>query len=161
VSIGNGDGTCQPPSLLLASALSASSPVVADFNNDGNPDIAILQSQPAAINPGYSLAILLGNGNGTFRPAILTPLASLPATTLLTAERPVGSKGQLTYNAQNVGMKRSLYPSPDLGTVESRSDRITRKIDILTAPAGAIPRKQLETVTRTGSKCGDVVDAKV
>jgi subtilisin family serine protease len=42
-----------------------SSSFVADFNGDGNPDIASFQSDP--INGGY-VQFMLGNGDGTFTP---------------------------------------------------------------------------------------------
>jgi subtilisin family serine protease len=49
------------------------SPLVADFNGDGNPDIAVFQQVPGE-NPNTFqrqtyLQILLGNGDGTFTPS--------------------------------------------------------------------------------------------
>jgi FG-GAP-like repeat/Abnormal spindle-like microcephaly-assoc'd, ASPM-SPD-2-Hydin len=44
-------------------------PFVGDFNNDGIPDLALVNY--------YSVAILLGNGNGTFQPPVYTSVPAL------------------------------------------------------------------------------------
>ena len=66
ILLGNGDGTFQ------AAQTFASSPgyslAVGDFNGDGVPDIAFTFVAPTAGYQG-TLAILLGNGDGTFQSA--------------------------------------------------------------------------------------------
>jgi hypothetical protein len=57
VSLGNGDGTFQPA--VTYPTCAAGGIVVADFNQDGKPDVAV----PCAV----SLAVLIGNGDGTFQ----------------------------------------------------------------------------------------------
>jgi hypothetical protein len=57
---GNGSGTFQSP-VVLSSPVRPDTMVAADFNKDGKLDLAIASND----NSG-SLAILLGNGNGTF-----------------------------------------------------------------------------------------------
>ena len=47
--------------------------MAADFNGDGYLDLAVSLPQSA-----YNLAILLGNGNGTFQPAQISGLTSAP-----------------------------------------------------------------------------------
>jgi uncharacterized repeat protein (TIGR01451 family) len=59
IFLGNGDGTFQPPRNTLTRALLF---VVADFNGDGKPDLAV----PF----GGGVGILLGNGDGTFQAAL-------------------------------------------------------------------------------------------
>jgi Bacterial Ig-like domain (group 3)/FG-GAP-like repeat len=66
VLLGNGDGTFQPWTTYRGAGLSAAtSIVVADLNGDGNPDIAV-----SSFDHPPNLAVLLGNGDGTFRPAV-------------------------------------------------------------------------------------------
>ncbi|HEU0176203.1 MAG TPA: VCBS repeat-containing protein [Blastocatellia bacterium] len=62
VLLGNGDGTFQAPRLLNINS-SPSALEVADFNSDGNLDLAAWGSNPF---PG-TIVVLLGNGNGTFQ----------------------------------------------------------------------------------------------
>ena len=61
VLLGVGDGTFQPE-ILSATSQSPSVFAVADFNHDGNQDVAVLND----LFDSYS--ILLGNGDGTFQP---------------------------------------------------------------------------------------------
>lgn len=44
---------------------------VADFNNDGKPDLAVVNEGQLSTSQG-SLSVLLGNGNGSFQPAVTT-----------------------------------------------------------------------------------------
>jgi hypothetical protein len=60
VLLGNGDGSFQPPVVYPQSIGTGDSGVlIADFNEDGKPDLA----SPAG---NETVAVLLGNGNGTF-----------------------------------------------------------------------------------------------
>jgi hypothetical protein len=65
VLLGNGDGTFEKEAIYLTSGIgqAPTGVVVADFNLDGNPDIA------AALFNGNS-ALLYGRGDGTFRAAV-------------------------------------------------------------------------------------------
>ncbi len=69
VSLGNGDGTFQPTVTLGPATTTFTPPVVSDFNGDGRPDIAIVESVER-----FSLAVFLGNGDGTFQPALTMKL---------------------------------------------------------------------------------------
>ncbi len=82
-----------PVSYALGS--SPTSVVVGDFNGDGKLDAA------AAINNG-KVSILLGNGNGTFQPAINTTVGSAP-TSLVVGDFNGDSKLDLavTYSGSN------------------------------------------------------------
>jgi hypothetical protein len=66
ILLGNGDGTFQPPVQYGVGG----DPVwgdIADFNGDGIPDIVVWNGGAGGIYPQDAGAILLGNGDGTFR----------------------------------------------------------------------------------------------
>jgi hypothetical protein len=69
ISLGNGDGTFQPPMPLTGfpAVFEYVQSTVGDFNGDGIPDVAIVGDLGGS---GRSyVAIELGNGDGTFSPA--------------------------------------------------------------------------------------------
>ena len=65
VLLGNGDGTFQPPVTYDSGGLQAASIAVADLNGDGKPDLVVANSYYS-----NTVGVLLGNGDGTFRPAV-------------------------------------------------------------------------------------------
>jgi Bacterial Ig-like domain (group 3)/FG-GAP-like repeat len=66
VLLGNGDGTFQPVVTYDSGGAFTNSVAVADVNGDGKPDIVVVNSNEAA----HGVAVLLGNGDGTFQPAL-------------------------------------------------------------------------------------------
>jgi len=64
ILLGNGDGTFQPAKFLRAGYYPRSI-AAADFNRDGNLDLAVANESPSG---GSSISIHLGNGDGTFLP---------------------------------------------------------------------------------------------
>jgi hypothetical protein len=67
--LGIGDGAFQ--AAITYQPDDASSAVVGDFNGDGNPDLALTTG--IAGSNSTDLSILLGNGDGTFRPPVKYP----------------------------------------------------------------------------------------
>ncbi|HKV82886.1 MAG TPA: FG-GAP-like repeat-containing protein, partial [Candidatus Sulfotelmatobacter sp.] len=76
ILLGNGDGTFQP-ALAFDVGAPARSVVVGDFNGDGKPDLAI--TNVGCLNcPPSTVAVLLGNGDGTFQTARVFAVGSDP-----------------------------------------------------------------------------------
>ena len=75
ILIGRGDGTFQAP-VAVGVEFNSIAIAVADFNGDGNQDLAV--SANSFFGPG-TVSILLGNGNGTFRPRQNFAVGSFPA----------------------------------------------------------------------------------
>jgi FG-GAP-like repeat/FG-GAP repeat len=83
VSLGNGDGTFAAITYLTIppGAFSYGGLAVADFNGDGNLDIAAVDTTTPAGGIGTgNLLFFAGNGDGTFQTATISPLSlDLPA----------------------------------------------------------------------------------
>jgi Bacterial Ig-like domain (group 3)/FG-GAP-like repeat/Transmembrane protein 131-like N-terminal len=67
VLLGNGDGTFQPAMTYNSGGNQPSSIAVADVNLDGKPDLLVANLCCGDDSP---LGVLLGNGDGTFQPAV-------------------------------------------------------------------------------------------
>ena len=69
VLLGNGDGTYQPAATYDAGGITAYGIAVADVNADGHPDLLVADGCTSAgfCSPDGVLAVLLGNGDGTFQ----------------------------------------------------------------------------------------------
>jgi hypothetical protein len=71
VLLGNGDGTFQSAVSYSSGGIGASSVTVADVNSDGRPDLVVGTCATGSLNCGFGqtgeVAVLLGNGDGTFQ----------------------------------------------------------------------------------------------
>jgi hypothetical protein len=75
---GNGDGTFSVGPFTSA-AFDPSSLAVADFNGDGKPDVLLADdNMDIAVAPPGAVRLLLGNGNGTFKPPIEVSPGAVP-----------------------------------------------------------------------------------
>lgn len=78
VLLGNGDGTFQPAVTYNSGGFLAATAAVADVNGDGKPDIVVANNCSAYTFSNYGcntgaqgvIGVLLGNGDGTFQPAV-------------------------------------------------------------------------------------------
>ena len=85
ISFGNGDGTFGPDVHyqlpIIPFGLAAG-----DFNGDGHTDLAVTTMATTTRLPPKSVAVLLGNGDGTFQPAVLSQGGEQRATPVLAAD---------------------------------------------------------------------------
>jgi hypothetical protein len=73
VMLGNGDGTFQPAVSYDSGGGQAASVAIADINHDGKPDLLVSNPCVSFFNCDTSpstVGVLLGNGDGTFKPAV-------------------------------------------------------------------------------------------
>jgi hypothetical protein len=81
VLLGKGDGTFKAVKTYLSGEAGAISVAVADLNNDGKPDILVANCGPEACGPGSpggNVGVLIGKGNGTFKPVVTYAAANSP-----------------------------------------------------------------------------------
>jgi hypothetical protein len=72
VLLGNGDGTFQAPVSYFTGSTHVSFATIADVNDDGRPDLLVGGSCPHGdCSAGGTVAVLLGNGDGTFQAALV------------------------------------------------------------------------------------------
>jgi len=87
VLLGNGDGTFQPPLTYSSDANYTLSIAVADINRDGKIDILLVSQCVTYYNCSQdgatgAVSLLLGNGDGTFQPALLYGSGGLGGETI-------------------------------------------------------------------------------
>jgi hypothetical protein len=80
ILLGNGDGTFQPGATYVVGSLMATAIVAGDFTGDGHLDLAVAGTDYynfTGATPG-AVYMLLGNGDGTFRPGATYAVGNNP-----------------------------------------------------------------------------------
>jgi hypothetical protein len=85
VLLGNGDGTFRQPVVYNSGGYNACSVAIADLNGDGRPDLAVSNQGVLGNNDG-AVSVLLGNGDGTFQPALSYELGTKVAASIVTGD---------------------------------------------------------------------------
>jgi hypothetical protein len=99
VLLGNGDGTFQPRQLYGTGGLAATSIAVVDVNGDDKPDLVVANLCFSDCDAG-GVAVLLGNGDGTFQPAETYRSAGFQASSVFAAD--VNGDGLIDLLVTNV-----------------------------------------------------------
>ena len=86
VFLGKGDGTFDSPASFGSGGLGPSSVAIADVNGDGKPDLVVTNDCADSSCTYGSVSVLLGNGNGTFMPAVSYNSGGLGATSVVIAD---------------------------------------------------------------------------
>jgi hypothetical protein len=135
---GNGDGTLGSP----ISSAAGGGPllvVAADFNRDGNLDLAVVNFIEGSTTNTTFIAILLGNGNGTFQ-APVNYATGFNAFSLATGD--FNRDGNLDLVFNNVagtgpttvyfmaGKGDGTFQNPQAGQVLTEFDNITYAVDV-------------------------------
>ncbi|MFO0910364.1 MAG: FG-GAP-like repeat-containing protein [Isosphaeraceae bacterium] len=152
VLLGNGDGTFQPQRTFDA-VVSPESLVTADFDGDGQVDLAVLENFPQL--GGFSmLAILIGRGDGTFKPAVnyTTPFADGAGPMVVADLTGTGNKDILIFS-KNSPFAQVFLDNGD-GTFRDGGTFSTGE-NVYAAEAVDLPGIGLSIIT-TGTTSGNV-----
>jgi Calx-beta domain/FG-GAP-like repeat len=119
VYLGNSDGTLRYAGAYASGGVNPGRPVFADFDRDGRPDLAVLNSgsldSETGIVNGRSLAVLLGNGDGSFQaPQVLVagPDAGLWAVADVNADGFPDLAVTVTGSEVSVLLNAADWPAP-------------------------------------------------
>lgn len=87
VLLGNGDGTFQKPVIYNPGGQSAEFVAISDVNGDGEPDLLVANGCVANNNCGQgAVAVMLGNGDGTFHAPVQYPSGGVYPMSLSVAD---------------------------------------------------------------------------
>jgi FG-GAP-like repeat len=103
VLLGKGNGTFQTAKTYPSGGDGAVSVAVADLNQDGKADILVANCGPEACGPGSpggNVGVLIGKGNGTFKPVAIYPAENSPFNV---AAADVNGDGMLDIVVSNWG----------------------------------------------------------
>lgn len=122
ILLGNGDGTFRPAENFDAGN-SPSAILVGDFNGDGKLDLALFQTGDPDQSTIGSVSILLGNGDGTFRPPTNTAL-SVFASIVVVGDFNLDKKvdlivGEIDRSSDALNLTLSYLPGNGNGTFQA------------------------------------------
>jgi hypothetical protein len=77
IMLGNGNGTFAKP-IIYPAGLGADAVAIGDLNGDHKPDLIVADYGGSGAANSGGVSVLLGNGDGSFQPAVFTPTGSQP-----------------------------------------------------------------------------------
>lgn len=115
VLLGRGDGTFEPAATYISGDFAASSIAVADVNGDGKPDLLVanLCAANTSCLSGGVVDVLLGNGDGTFQPAMAYPSGGSYPQSIAVADVNMDGKPDLVLANYLSGMVGVLLGNGD------------------------------------------------
>ena len=133
VLLGNGNGSFQPVVTYEAGGSSARSIAVADFNHDGKLDLVVALcatvTSPCSRGgvPGSLVAVLLGNGDGSFRAAVAYPSGGYEAISVVVSD--VNRDGKPDILVANVCAAACLFNGEgNVGVLLGKGDGTFRAV---------------------------------
>jgi hypothetical protein len=159
VLLGNGDGTFQPAVSYGSGGISADSVAVADVNGDGKPDL-LVTNQCASDCGGATdgtVAVLLGNGDGTFQAAITFGSGGAFADSIAVSD--VNADGKLDLLVANLCLNQSggeCFGNGTLGVLLNNTGSQSATATTLTSSQNPSTHGQPITFTATVTTSGPV-----
>lgn len=120
VLLGNGNGTFETAVTYGSSGYAQPSVAVADVNGDGKPDLLVAnQCADSACSGNGTVAILLGNGDGTFQAAVNYGSGGYTASSLVAAD--VNGDGKPDLLTANQGTSSTSLSSGAVGVLINKT----------------------------------------
>jgi hypothetical protein len=150
VLLGNGNGTFRTAKTYPSGGYGTVSVAVADVNKDGKPDILVANCGPEACGPGSpggNVGVLLGNGNGTFKPVVNYPAENSPFD-VVAAD--VNGDGTLDIVVSNWGTPNPATNAGAVTVLEGRGNGKFRPAQTFPSGGAEAPSVAVADVNKDG-----------
>jgi uncharacterized membrane protein len=150
VLLGNGNGTFKAVKTYPSGGDGAVSVAVADLNKDGKPDLLVANCGPLACGPGSpggNVGVLIGNGNGTFKPVVNYPAANSPFD-VVAAD--VNNDGKLDIVVSNWGTPNAATNDGAVTVLQGKGNGTFRPAQTFPSGGAEAPSVAVADVNKDG-----------